>query len=47
MSTTAIRTNKVQAFRPAATESGERTSGGGYLARAVTLHLAGKRSRKP
>jgi len=43
MSTTAIRTTKVQAMRPPDPELSEKTTGPGYLARAVSLHLAGKR----
>ena len=43
MSTTAIRTTKVQALRPPDPEPADKTSGPSYLARAVSLHLAGKR----
>src|ERR1022692_1317903 len=43
MSTTAIRTNKVQPLRPPDPEPADKTSGPSYLARAVSLHLAGRR----
>ena len=42
MSTAAIRTGKVQPLRTPEPEA-EKTSGAGLLARAVALHLAGKR----
>src|SRR5258707_6425588 len=43
MSTTAIRTTKVQSMRAPDPEPAEKMSGPGFLARAVSLHLAGKR----
>ena len=42
-STTAIKTSKVQTLRTPDAQPVEKTSGPGYLARAVALHLAGNR----
>src|ERR1039457_6124099 len=43
MSTTAIRTTKVQPMRPPDPEPADKSSGPSFLARAVSLHLAGRR----
>src|SRR4051812_24665038 len=42
-STTAIKTSKVQPLRTPDAQPADKTSGPGYLARAVALHLAGNR----